>query len=335
MKAIVHEDEKLTIKEVETPEITDQDILVRVEAAGINRLDLLQKKGTYPPPLGASEILGVEFSGIIEKIGSAVTKHKVGDPVMCLTGGGGYAEHAVVHEGLAMPLPTALSFEEGAGIPQVFITSYQTLFFIGGLQADEWVLIHAGASGVGTAAIQLAKARKAKIVATAGTEEKLESCLLLGADYAFNYKTSPFAPSIEKTTDGMDLILDINGAEFWEQNLKLLKPGGRLVFVATMGGAEIEKMKISTLMSKWIQLTGTTLRSRPLSYKIKLIEAFSKDFLPLFESQEIKPIINRVFPVEEIEDAHAYMQENRNIGKIIVKMGSNPSNPLSSNSSGP
>ena len=320
MRAIVQEGEKLTIGEVETPQIGDQDVLVRVEAAGINRLDLLQKKGDYPPPPGASEILGVEFSGKIEKIGSAVTKHQVGDSVMCLTGGGGYAEYAAVHEGLAMPLPKGLSFEEGAGIPQVFITSYQTLFFIGHLQADEWVLIHAGASGVGTAAIQLAKARRAKVIATAGTEDKLKSCQMLGADHAFNYKTGPFAPPIKKVADGMDLILDFNGADFWDQNIDLLKPGGRLVFVATMGGYEIEKMSIRTLMSKWIQLTGTTLRSRPLSYKIKLIESFSHDFLSLFEKQEIKPIINRIFPAEEIEQAHTYMQENRNIGKIIVKM---------------
>lgn len=327
MKAVLVEQpggpEQMVIGDYPTPEPQADEILVKVKATAVNRADVLQRKGYYPPPQGASPILGLEIAGVVEKVGSAVTKWKPGDRVFGLLEGGGYAEYAVIAEDMALPIPENLSFAEAAAIPEVFLTAYQTLFWIGDLKRGERVLIHAGASGVGTAAIQLAKAAGAEVVVTAGSEGKLEACRKLGADLAINYKEGPFVDKIEDVYGeaAMDVILDFIGAPYFEANLRALAYDGRWVLISTLGGARLEAVDLSAFMAKRIAFTATTLRSRSKPYKIRLTKEFAEQTLPRFRSGELKPVIDRRFPIEQVQDAHRYMEENRNIGKIVLTIG--------------
>ncbi len=293
-------------------------VQVQVKAAGVNHADLLQIQGKYPPPPGVTDVLGLEVAGLVLDPGSSTFQK--GDRVMCLLSGGGYAKEVTVDPGSVLPLPKNLTFEEGAAIPEAFLTAYQALFLIGELQPEQRVLIHAGGSGVGTAAIQLAKAGGAHVIASTRSKDKLEKCLALGADAVLNTSDGPFAPKVKEMTEnhGVELILDFVGAPYFDQNLDALAIGGAIIQLATLGGSVIEKMDLRHLMKKWATLSGTTLRSRPPEYKTKLAKEFAKFALPRFETKELRPIIHQAFPFEEASKAHECLENNQAFGKLVL-----------------
>lgn len=303
------------------PEPAENELLVKIEATALNRADLLQKAGKYPPPEGESPILGLEMSGVVEKTGISVTKYKEGDYVFGLLGGGGYAEYCTIHEDLAMPKPGQLSFEEAAAIPEVFLTAYQALDWLGELNKGETLLIHAGASGVGTAAIQLAKQLKdARIAVTAGSDDKLKLCESLGADLLINYKKENHAEILQKNfgKNSVDVIIDFIGSPYWDDNIKSLNLDGRLVYLAMMGGATLNKVSLVPILKKRLMIKGSTLRNRPGHYKKKLTADFYMQTMELFEIGTLQPVIDSVYDWENIEDAHSRMKNNMNAGKIIL-----------------
>jgi len=319
MKAIVvREDRSLALQEVGGPELREGEVLVRVRAAGVNRADLAQRAGSYPPPTGASEILGLEVAGEIAELGEGVQGWRVGERVCALLTGGGYAQAVAVPSALLMPIPEGWSFEQAAGFPEVFFTAFLNLFMEANLQAGEAVLIHGGASGVGTAAIQLAREAGCRVFATAGTPEKVRACKALGAA-AINYREADFAEAILARAEGVDVVLDMVGQGYLGRNLKLLKLGGRLVFIATLSGSRAE-VDIRTLMSKRLTLKGSTLRSRPLEEKVRVKEALMARFWSALEAGTIAPVMDQMFPIEEAEAAHARMQKDENIGKLILRV---------------
>ena len=323
MKAVqLNKSKELFIGKYPIPEIGENDLLVKVQATAINRADLLQKHGQYPVPKGASPILGLEMSGTVEKIGPKVTDYQIGDRVCGLLPGGGYAEYVSIPSELAISIPSHLSFEEAAAIPEVFLTAYLNLFELGKLKENETVLIHAGASGVGTAAIQLAKEFGATSIVTAGSDEKLDACSKLGADHLINYKNEDFATEVEKITNqvGADVILDFVGASYFHQNLKSLNINGRLILIGTMGGVKVNDLNLLPLLTKRISIVGSTLRSQTLSQKIHLTKQFKKNVLPLFHSQKVAPVIDSVMSWNEANEAHLRMESNLNIGKIVLKI---------------
>ncbi|PWN05336.1 NAD(P)H-quinone oxidoreductase [Rhodohalobacter mucosus] len=299
----------------------DRELLVKTEAAALNRADLLQKAGKYPPPDGESPILGLEMSGVVEQAGKDVEGFKPGDPVFGLLGGGGYAEYCIIDYRMARIIPENFSFEEAAAIPEVFLTAYQALFLLGRLEKRETVLIHAGASGVGTAAIQLARVLKdATVLATAGTPEKLTLCRELGADLAINYKKESFAePIIEhKGPDSTNLIIDFIGAPYWHDNLRIAATDGRIIYLSMLGGSKIDSISLVPVLKKRLTIAGSTLRNRNAEYKIDLMRKFWEDSADKFPKQEIKPVIDSIYDWKDAEKAHQYMADNRNAGKIIL-----------------
>ncbi len=321
MKAIIFDDTEthaLHWQDVPDPVPKEGEVLVRVQAAGVNRADLSQRAGHYPPPPGASEILGLEVSGSVTQLGPGVTGTEVGEKVCALLSGGGYAELATVPVGLLLPVPEGWSMVEAAGLPEVFLTAHLNLFLEAGLQAGETVLIHGGASGVGTAAIQLAREAGARVYATAGTPEKVRMCESLGAT-AFNYKETDFADAVQKHTEGVDVILDMVGQDYFARNLALLRTGGRLVVIATLSGTHAE-FDLRQLMGKRLTLKGSTLRSRPLGERVQLTEAFMKRFGSALSEGRLKPVIDEVVPIENAERAHDRMQQNLNIGKLVLQV---------------
>ena len=303
------------------PEPAQNELLVKVEATALNRADLLQKTGNYPVPDGASPILGLEMAGIVEEAGSEAHRFKAGDHVIGLLPGGGYAEYCVIRDDHAMAKPPSLSFEEAAAIPEVFLTAFQGLFWIGELFDDETVLIHAGASGVGTTAIQLARQTTGTtIITTAGTEAKLDICLNLGADLAINYKREEFDESIKKEfgDSTVGVVLDFVGAPYWHQNMKVLAMDGRLVHLGLLGGTTVEKMDLSTIMRKRLTVRGSTLRNRSDDYKARLSKEFTEQFSDMFDEGILRPVIDSVYEWEEAEEAHQRMKQNKNAGKIVL-----------------
>ncbi len=323
MKAIiVQSDTSLSWQEVETPALSDNEVLINVRAAGVNRADLAQRLGNYPPPAGASEILGLEVAGDIAELGANVTDWQVGDRVCVLLTGSGYAEQVAAPAPLLMPIPSRWSFEEAGGTPEVFFTAFLNLFLEGALRSGETALIHGGASGVGTAGIQLAKAAGCRVFTTAGTDEKIEVCSKLGADLTVNYRKEDFAERIKEVAGengGVDVVLDMVGADYLERNIDLLNLNGRLIFIATLSGKEAH-IDIRVLMGKRLTLKGSTLRSRPLEEKVKIKEAFMAQFWSKLEAGEMKPIIHEVFAIQDTERAHEVMRDNKNIGKLILKI---------------
>lgn len=312
---------KLEIQNVPTPKPSGHEILVKIEATAVNRADLHQRAGKYPPPEGASEIPGLEMAGIVEKAGSKVTKWKPGDFVFGLLPGGGYAGFCVTHEDMAMPLPENISFEEAAAIPETFLTAYQALIWLGELQHKETVLIHAGGSGVGTSAIQLARHLcDATIITTAGKKRKLETCKEIGADFAYHYRKQDFAKEISKDIGehSVNLIIDFIGAPYWDQNIDVLATDGRLVYLSFLGGAKIKKMNLAPILRKRLKIMGSTLRSRSEEYKIELTNDFADRCLEFFENGTIKPVIDSVYDWEDTEKAHSRMRNNKNTGKIVL-----------------
>lgn len=315
-------DSRLEIAELPTPKPAEREILVKIEAAALNRADLLQRGGNYPSPEGASDIPGLEMAGVVEKIGSAVTRWKPGDFVFSLLPGGGYAEFCTVHEEMAMPLPDNVSFREAAAIPETFLTAYQALGWLGGLKQDETVLIHAGGSGVGTSAIQLARRLfNARILATAGEKRKLETARELGAAHTYNYKKTDFDERIEADLGkgAVDLVIDFVGAPYWEKNIRVLATDGRLVLLSMLGGHEVRNMSMIPILRKRLSVIGSTLRARTDAYKIRLTQEFATRTIDLFEAGVIEPVIDSVFDWQEAEKAHRHMAENKNTGKIVLE----------------
>lgn len=312
--------DQLAIGEVAEPEPAQGELLVRVRAAALNRADILQREGNYPPPPGASEILGLDMAGVVESSGAGCRRFKEGDRVFGLLPGGGYAEYAVIPEAMAMPVPVSFTFEQAAAVPEVFLTAFQTLFWIGRLQAGETVLIHSGGSGVGTAAIQLAADAEATVLTTTGTEEKCESCRSLGAVRAINYRSRDFASAVMDHTGGggVDLILDFVAAPYWEKNISVLRTDGRMVLISLMGGSVAQSVDLGQILKKRLQINGTTLRGRSVDYKTRLTRAFAESGLDKLASGRLKPVIDSVFSWDKVADAHTRMEANRNTGKIIL-----------------
>jgi putative PIG3 family NAD(P)H quinone oxidoreductase len=285
----------------------------------LNRADTLQRRGQYPPPPGDSDILGLELAGEVEAVGAAVSGFAPGDRVFGLVGGGSYAEKALLDYRMAIPIPRQWDFVQAAAVPEVFFTANETLFTLGGLQRGETVLIHAGASGVGTAGIQMACHMGARVLVTAGSAEKIARTLELGAAAGINYHEEDFAVRVQELTNkvGVDLIQDFIGAAYWQRNLQCLKVGGRLVLVALMGGAKVEA-NLGLLLQKRLHVIGSVLRSQPLANKIAMTQRFRERWLPLLESGAVRPIIDTTFPLADAAAAHRYMEENRNVGKILL-----------------
>lgn len=322
---VVHRDSKnpqLRWETVENVSYGPDEVLVTVRATAVNRADLSQARGHYPPPAGASEILGLEMAGTIAAVGEDVTDWAVGDRVCALLPGGGYAEQVVVPANMLLALPTKWSFAMGAAVPEVWLTAYVNLFLEGDLQSGETVLIHAGASGVGTAAIQLARETEARVFITAGTDEKLSRCRQLGAELAINYKKHDFLEKVLLATknEGVDLILDPVGGSYLERNVQALRPFGRLINIGQLGGPHGE-MNMGLLLRNRLRIVGSTLRSRPPAEKVKITQKFEAGFWPLLKSGVLEPIIDTTFPIQEAQAAHEYVAANKNVGKVILRVG--------------
>lgn len=325
MKAIIVQTEQkervMVWQETAGPGYGADEVLVDIHAAALNRADLMQRAGNYPPPPGASDILGLEMAGKIAAVGAEVTGWKVGDRVCALLPGGGYAEQVNVPYKMLMPLAGEWSYEQGAAIPEVFFTAYLNLFMEAGLKKGETVLIHGGASGVGTAGIQLAHQAGCRVFVTVGTDEKAARCQELGADLAINYKNEDFAERIRTHTNnqGVDVIMDMVGAAYLERNLQLLNVYGRLVFISTLSGGQTH-FNIGDLMRRRLRLIGSVLRPRSVAEKVEIKERFMAQFWPSLLDGTIQPVIDSVYPIEQVEAAHRRMAENKNIGKIILKV---------------
>jgi len=323
MKAIVVQSDKrepvLVWDEVEDIGFGQDEVLVTVKATAVNRADLMQARGSYPPPPGASEILGLEIAGVIEAIGDDVVDWQVGDRVCALLPGGGYAEKVAVPAGMLMKLPDEWTFAQGTAVPEVWFTAFVNLFLEGDLQSGETVLIHAGASGVGTAGIQLAKEMGAKVFVTASTSEKLRRCRELGADLAINYKEEDFLTAVQEATNGkgVDVIIDPVGGSYLQRNVQTLAPFGRLVNIGLLGGLNGE-MSVGLLLSNRLKIVGSTLRSRSLAEKIDITQQFSQRFWPSLVSGELQPIIDSTFPINNAQQAHEYVSANKNTGKVVL-----------------
>ncbi len=334
MKAILVEKpggpEVLQLGEAPDPVPGPGEILVRVHAAGVNRADLLQRMGRYPPPPGASPILGLELAGEVVGHGPPVHDDASGAPglpgigagIMALVTGGAYAELASVPVAAAMEVPRGMSFTAAAAIPEAFLTAWMNLVELGDLAEGETVLIHAGASGVGSAAIQLARELGARVLATAGSDEKLAFCRGLGAEAAIHRHHEDFAEAALAHTGGrgVDLILDFVGVPYWDWNLKALRRGGRLALIGFLGGSRGE-VDLGPVMRKNLRVTGTTIRGTPFGTKARVAGDFAGFALPCFADGRLKPLVDKVFPLAEAAAAHRYMAENRNQGKIILTVG--------------
>ncbi|WP_421706545.1 NAD(P)H-quinone oxidoreductase [Algihabitans sp.] len=295
------------------------EVLIRIAAAGVNRPDVLQRKGAYPPPPGASDIPGLEIAGEVVALGDQVTSLHQGQQVCALVTGGGYAEYCVAPSAQCLPLPQGLSAIEGAALPETFFTVWSNVFDRGGLKAGEAFLVQGGSSGIGTTAIQLAKAFGAKVFTTAGSAEKCQACKDLGADLAINYREADFVEAIREANDGrgVNLILDMVGGAYIPRDVDLLEPDGRLVFIAFLGGPKAE-INFQKVMVKRLTITGSTLRARDIGFKAAIAAQLQTQVWPLIESGQVKPQIYRTFPLEQAAEAHALMESSAHIGKIML-----------------
>ena len=311
--------EVLAISESADPVPGPEEVLVRVGATALNRADLLQRMGMYPNPFPASdEIPGLEFAGTVESCGPRVTAWKPGDHVMGIVSGGAYAEKLVIHERQAMAVPDGMSLMDAAAIPEVFITAWDALVVQGGLTSGRWAMVHAGASGVGTAAIQICRAIGARIIVTCSAG-KVDACRALGADVVVDYGSQDFVEASRAATvgAGVDVILDVIGGEYVEKNVASLAVKGRIIQVGVMAGKPLP-FNVGLLLGKRATITGTVLRARPTEEKIAISRRFAEEMLPLFSTGAMKPVVDSVYPFEKIADAHVRMASNANIGKIVV-----------------
>ena len=294
---------------------------LNIHATALNRADLMQRRGGYPVPPGASQILGLEMAGTVAKVGTEVTDWQVGDRACALLSGGGYAEQVVVPAAMLMPIPDGWDFTLAAGLPEVYLTAFVNLYMEAAIQPGETALVHGGASGVGTAAIQMLKASGSPIIVTAGTDEKVAACRELGADLAINYREQDFVEEVKAFTDGagVEVIMDMVGADYLARNLGLLKLKGRLVWISTLSGSQAQ-IDLRQVMGKRLRLIGSVLRSRSLAEKVTIQTNFMEQFWSGVEAGTIKPVIETIYPIAEANVAQQQMAENRNIGKIILQV---------------
>jgi NADPH2:quinone reductase len=301
------------------PQPGEGEVLIRVAAAGVNRPDIVQRQGNYPPPPGASDLLGMEVAGTIAALGPKVTGLSIGDEVTALLPGGGYAEYAVAAGPLCLPVPAGLSMVEAAALPETFFTVWTNLFERGGCKAGDTVLIHGGTSGIGTTAIQLATVWGARVFATAGTHAKARACEELGAVRGIDYRTEDFVEIVKLATDGrgVDVILDIIAGTYVQRNLDAAAVDGRIVVIALQGGSRAD-IKMNVLMLKRLTLTGSTLRVRTLAQKAAVAEGVRRNIWPLLAERRVRPIIHATFPLAEAAEAHRMMESSKHIGKIVL-----------------
>ena len=322
MRAIVFDhsgDESvLRVGEVDAPPLGPDQLRIRVRTAGVNRADLLQRQGHYPPPPGASEILGLECAGEVIEVGAAVRGWTRGERAMALLPGGGYAEEAVVHHGSAMRVPEALRDDEAGALPEVFLTAFLNVFELARAKAGETLLVHGGGSGVGTAATTLGKLAGLRVIVTAGSDEKCEQCLAHGADLAINYRREDF---VERAR-GADVILDHIGARYLARDLDALAAGGRVVIIGSMGGEARAEIDVAKLLGKRQQIIGSTLRARPNEEKASIVASFLARFGGDLRAGRVHPVIARVFPMEEAAEAHRLMKSSQHFGKIVLHVSS-------------
>lgn len=321
MNAAVIRDQKLVTEEIAVPQPRNGEVLVRVRAAGVNRPDLLQRRGLYPPPDGVTDIPGLEISGDVVAIGAGVSGIKTGQKICALVAGGGYAEYCTVPAAQCLPMPKSLGWIAAAGIPETFFTVWTNLFERGQLTKGERVLIHGGASGIGTTALQMARAFGAKVYVTAGTDAKCAACRKLGATAAINYKTQDFVAEVLRETDGkgVDVVLDMVGGEYIGRNLKILAPEGRHVSIAMQGGRTAE-VDIFQIMSKRLTLTGSTLRPQTVAAKGRIAKALKKNVWPFIIRKRITPVIDRIYALEDAQAAHDYLEAGEHFGKVILRV---------------
>jgi NADPH:quinone reductase len=313
--------EQLKLARRPTPKPGDGEVLVRVAAAGVNRPDVMQRQGKYPPPPGASDIPGLEVAGEVVALGAKVAGVALGDEITALLPGGGYAEYALAAAPLCLRIPKPLSLIEAAAIPETFFTVWTNLFDRGGCKAGDAVLIHGGTSGIGTTAIQLAAARGARVFATAGTLDKARACEGLGAARGIDYKTEDFVEVVRRETDGrgVDVILDMIAASYFARNIECLALEGRLVVISLIGGARTE-LNLGTVMTKRLTITGSTLRIRSVAQKALVAEGVRRNVWPLLEDKRVRPIIHATFPLADASEAHRMMEASQHIGKIVLTL---------------
>ena len=311
--------EVMRVAERPAPAPAPGEVLIDVHAAGVNRPDIVQRYGKYPPPPGASDILGLEVAGTVAAVGEGVTGWRPGDAICALVAGGGYAEQCVAPQEQCLPVPAGLSMIEAAALPETFFTVWTNLFDRGRLAAGEWVLIHGGTSGIGTTAIQLAAARGARVAATAGTDEKCAACLRLGATEAWNYRTTEWVEAMRQATGGRgaDVVLDMVGGDYTARNLQVLAIEGRLVQIAFLKSSQVE-LDIALLMRKRLWLTGSTLRPRTPAEKGVIARQLEAEVWPLLASRAVAPVIDAVFPLADAPLAHQRMESSAHVGKIVL-----------------
>ena len=323
MKAVVLREhggpEVLQIEDVPSPTFGAEDILVSVAATALNRADLLQRMGFYPNPFPQGpEIPGLEFAGTVKAVGERVTAWKVGDKVMGIVSGGAYAEELALHERQAMAVPAGMSLHDAAAIPEVFITAWDALVVQGGLTSGRWAMVHAGASGVGTAAIQICRAIGARIIVTCSSG-KVQSCKELGADVVVDYGSQDFVEEVQKATNGngVDVVLDVIGGDYVERNIASLAVKGHIIQVGVMAGKPMP-FNVGLLLGKRASITGTVLRARPLDEKIAITQRFVSEMLPLFDTGALKPVIDSSYSIADVAKGHEFMATNGNVGKIVI-----------------
>ena len=311
--------EVLVAEQRPLPQPGPGEILVKVAAAGVNRPDISQREGRYPPPPGASDLPGLEIAGEVVALGDGVTAWKLGDQVCALAHGGGYAQYCAVHESHALPVPRGLSMVEAAALPETFFTVWVNVFDMAGLKAGEWLLIHGGSSGIGTTAIMLAKAFGAKVIVTAGSDEKCDACLKLGADAAINYKTTDFVPAVKEITGGhgADVILDMVGGPYVERNHQCAAMDGRVTQIAMMQGSKVDLRYMS---QRRIRHMGSTLRPRTVPQKAAIAAALREKVWPLIEAGQIRPVMDSTFALADASKAHERLETSQHIGKVVLTL---------------
>jgi len=312
--------DKLAYETVAIPQAKAEEVLVKVHAFGINRPDILQRQGLYPMPKGVTPVPGLEVAGIVEAVGADVTQFKVGDKVCGLTNGGGYAEYCVVPQSQTLTIPEGVSFVQAAAIPETFFTVWANVFQMAKAKAGETLLVHGGASGIGTTVLMLCKAFGIKTFATVGSDEKVQA--IVDLTDAINYKTQDFEQVIQEKTnnEGVDVILDMVGAPYLEKNLNLLRRDGRLVYIAFLAGAKAKEISLGQIMMKRLTITGSTMRARTTAEKAEIAQGIQQQLAPLWAKGECLPMIYKTFKFDQIQDAHAIMDTGEHIGKVVVEV---------------
>jgi NADPH2:quinone reductase len=304
------------------PQPRPDEILIKVQAAGVNRPDVAQRSGSYPPPPGASDLPGLEVAGVVAAVGSNAKRHKVGDRVMSLVAGGGYAQYCIAQDAQAMAVPPALSIQEAGALPETLMTVWHNVFERGALKPGETLLVHGGSSGIGTMAIMLAKALGSKVIVTVGSKDKADACLKLGADHAINYRSEDFVEAVKKFTvgNGANVVLDMVGGDYIDRNYDAAAVDGRIVQIAFLSNAPKATANFIKIMVKRLTHTGSTLRPRSNADKAAMVAAIEAKVMPLLRDGKVKPVMDSTFPLEKAADAHRRMETSEHIGKIVLAL---------------